>query len=524
MFDSKTKRRKFELLCSTNVFCLSILFHRLVGQSNKGFTHNQCRLKRMLHNATTADELDFRVRSLDNSPATPPKSSVSCMNGINDATGDATWWGMSAKPSDKVWVVYYLLTERAMIASRIAEELGLNRSTVSRHIKKLDKEQYIKRSHSFESHNKRIEATSNKSVTGYSKAYVKGPRSAEADIQVRRVANQEGVRAEPTLPGGAKPMIDIHRVDLNLPALDNGLPTSVHMQMDSWKRVEHPEKLIRGWAHVKGEPVETSVGPWNVYFRRKGEYLEDGSIKWGEFCLPNPVRITLPERWWISPDECLDEDSVYQKLNAGIFEVSTAIQKKYGFKLGLPKQKTSQLFEAGALRYDPELAKQVKDYRTSSGKGMMPIADGITADGSHDLLKDGFVHLDCETPLQAAMQTHPTKVLDHLLKEGMESMEQMRKVAEETVVTIEEQAVKSSDSIQNNFENHMATMVERMMNSFNEQFENHLQRFFDRQNQRAERIMREFQDRLQGVDPALPETQTDLFRFAPENEWPDDDM
>lgn len=429
-----------------------------------------------------------------------------------------------AKPSEKVWVVYFLLTERGMIASRIADELDLNRSTVSRHIKKLNREQYIKQSHSFESHNKRIETTSKKSVTGFSKAYVKGGRSQEADKHVQRIMRQEGVRAEPTLPGGAKPMIDIHRVDLNLPALEGGLPTQNHLTLDAWANVERPDKLIRGWAHVKGEPIETSVGAWNVYFRQKGAYREDGSIEWGEFCLPNPVRITLPDRWWVSPEECLDEDSIYKKLNAGIFEVSNAIQKKYGFKLGLPKQKTSQLFEAGALRYDPSLAEQVKEFRTASGKGMMPIAEGITADGSHNLLKDGFVHLDCETPMQAAMQTHPTKVLDHLLKEGMEQMNQMRKVAEETVVTIEEQAVRSSDSITANFETHMATMVERMMNSFNNQFEQHLQRFFDRQNERAERIMREFQDRLQGVDPALPETQTDLFRFAPENEWPNDDL
>lgn len=428
-----------------------------------------------------------------------------------------------AKPSDKVWVVYHLLTERSMIASRIAEELGLNRSTVSRHIKKLDKEQYIKQSHSFESHNRRIEATSKKSVTGFSKAYVKGARSQEADEHVRRLTRQEGVRAGPTMPGGAKPMIDIHRVDLNLPALKGGLPDEKHLSLEAWKSVQHPEKLIRGWAHVKGEPIETSVGPWNVYFRRKGQYAQDGSIQWGEFCLPNPVRITLPDRWWVSPDECLDEDSIYKKLNEGIFEVSTAIQKKYGFRLGLPKQKTSQLFEAGALRYDPELAEQVKAYRNASGKGMMPIAEGITADGSHDLLKDGFVHLDCESPLQAAMQTHPTMVLDHMLKESKSAMEEMRKVAEETVVTIEEQAVRSSDSIQGNFEAHMANMVERMMNSFNAQFEQHMQRFFERQNQRAERIMQQFQDRLQGIDPAMPETQTDLFRFMPENEWPNDD-
>lgn len=444
------------------------------------------------------------------------------MTRMDDETLDATWWGMSAKPSERIWVVYHLLTERGMIASRISEELNLNRSTVSRHISKLNKEQFIRRSTTFEAHNKRIEATSKRSVTGFSKAYVKGPRSNEADEFVKAIQGQVGVRAGPTLPGGATPMIDIHRVDLNLPALDGGLPSDSNMSLPSWDAVTYPEKLIRGWAHVKGEPIETSVGAWNVYFRRKGAYNDDGSIEWGAFCLPNPVRITLPDRWWVSAEECMDEDSVYKKLNQGIFEVSNQIQKKYGFKLGLPKQKTSQLFEAGALRYDPQLAKQVKDFRTASGKGMMPMADGITADGSHELLKDGFVHLDCESPLQAAMQTHPVAVLDHMMKETKESMDSFRKVAEETIVTIEEQAVRSSDSIQGNFEAQMGNLIEQMMNSFNERFENHLQRFFDNQNQRAQRIMQEFQDRLQGIEPENPESQTDLFRFIPENEWPED--
>ncbi len=444
------------------------------------------------------------------------------MTRIDETTSDATWWGMMAKPSQRMWVVYELLTERGMIATRISEELGLNRSTVSRHISKLLKEQYIKRSTSFEAHNKRIEATSKRSVTGFSKAYVKGARSQEADLHVEAIKSQVGVRAGPTLPGGAKPMIDIHRVDLNLPALDGGLPSEKHMALESWRTVTHPERLIKGWGLVKAEPIDTSVGAWNVYFRRRGKYNEDKTIEWGEFCTPHPVRITLPDRWWVSPEECLDEESIYKKLNEGIFEVSNAIQKKYGFRLGLPRQKTSQLFEAGALRYDPSLAKQVQDFRTASGKGMMPLAEGITADGSHDLLKDGFVHLDCESPLQAAMQTNPVTVLDHLLKESLGSMEQMRKVAEETVVTIEEQAVKSSNSITSDFEISMANMVEKMMNSFNERFEDHLQRFFDRQNERARRIMDEFHDRLRGIDPKNPESQTSIFEFIPENEWPDD--
>ena len=74
------------------------------------------------------------------------------MSGIDDATIGATWWGRSAKPSEMIWVVYELLVERGQIASRISEILEENRSTVSRHIKKLEREQYITRSVGFEAH------------------------------------------------------------------------------------------------------------------------------------------------------------------------------------------------------------------------------------------------------------------------------------------------------------------------------------------------------------------------------------
>lgn len=447
------------------------------------------------------------------------------MSGIEDATIDATWWGKSAKPSEMIWAVYELLVERGQIASRISEILGKNRSTVSRHIKKLEREQYITRSVGFEAHVKRIENTSKKSVSGYSKAYIKGNRAAEADRKISEIKGEVGVRAGPSLPGGAKPMIDIHRIDINLPANtkspNKGLPRGNILTNEHWDKVTYPDKLVRGWASIKGESIETSVGNWNVYFRRRGKKVGD-HIEWGDFCLPNPVRITLPDRLWLTPEECLDEKGVNSRLMQGIYEVSAKIQKKYGFILGMPKSKNSQLYEAGALRYDPDLAEKVRRNRTASGKGMLEVAEGITADGSHDLLKDDFVHLDCETPLQAAMQANPVSVLDHLMKESLATVEQMRKVGEETIVTIEEHAVKSSDSIQQQFEGSMGNLVERMMNSFNQRFEEHMQRFFDRQNRRAERIMQEFQDRLQGIDPDMPETQTSIFQFIPEKEWPDD--
>ena len=86
------------------------------------------------------------------------------MNETNDATADATRWWVFAPKKQKVWAVYEQLIHKNLIASRIAEELGLNRSTVSRHIKRLEKDQYIVHSRRLADHMKRIEATSKRSV------------------------------------------------------------------------------------------------------------------------------------------------------------------------------------------------------------------------------------------------------------------------------------------------------------------------------------------------------------------------
>ena len=458
------------------------------------------------------------------------------MTDIADATNNATKWGLSASRSQKVWAVYELLIHHNLIASRIAESLQLNRSTVSRHIKKLEREQYIVHSARLADHTKRIEATSKRSVSGFSKAYIRGPRGREADITLSRIKAQVGVRAgaeakpeyrTQPLPGGIAAMIDIHRIDINLPANlgapNKGLPTHERTEA-GWARIGvTPGKLVRGWALWSAPQIDSDIGKWNVYFRRRGKIIkneegEDMGLVWGEFCLPNPVRITLPDRFWVTVEEAMSNETIQSRVADAIWQVSREIQKTYGFNLGIPSSKTSQVFEAGTLRSDPELAQRLKEEREASGKGMLELADGITADGSHELLKDGFVHLDCETPQQAAMQANPTKVLDHLLKESLESMEQMRRVAEETVVTIEEHAVKSSDSITGKFENHMENLVERMMNTFEEKFNAHMEQFFTAQQDRVNRAIERFQARLEGVDPEVPETQQLLWDFFPDDE------
>ena len=90
--------------------------------------------------------------------------------------------------------------------------------------------------------------TSKKSVSGHSKAYIKGNRAAEADRKILEIKGEVGVRAGPTLPGGAKPMIDIHRIDINLPANikspNKGLPRENVLTNEHWDKVIYPTKLV----------------------------------------------------------------------------------------------------------------------------------------------------------------------------------------------------------------------------------------------------------------------------------------
>ena len=98
-------------------------------------------------------------------------------------------------------------------------------------------------------------------------------------------------------------------------------------------------------------------------------------------------------------------------------------------------------------------------------------------------------------------------------------MGEMTRVADESVQTIEEHAVKGSESIQSQFENHMANLVDRMMNTFEQRFENHLERFFTAQNERMEGIMQRVQERLEGIQPDdLTGEQLALFDFMDDDE------
>lgn len=423
-----------------------------------------------------------------------------------DATHSATW-PLSAKRNQKIWAVYECLVHDRVIGARIAEKLSLNRSTVSRHIKKLHEQGYIVRSERFEDHAKRIQATSNRSVSGFSKIYVRGPRADEADIALARAKSEVGVRAEAEatpLPGGAPTLIDIHRIDINIPINENGPRDGMPREspIEHWTEflgASIPKKLNRGWAHWKMPPIQSEIGEWNVYLRRKGKYVDE-EIEWGEFCKPNPVRITLPNRMWITPQEAMKPDEVRERVHEAIFHVSNQIQKLYGFSLGLPTSKSNQVFEAGAARYDPNLAEQVKKAR-KNGTGMLPLAPGITADGSHGLLNEGFVHLDCEDPQQAAFQANPVAALDFMMQEVRGAVSEMKRVADDSVSTIEEHAVSGAESIQNQVERMMMDLVERMHNTFEQRFQEHMNQFFEQNQERVDRAVARFEARLEGRMP-----------------------
>ena len=443
----------------------------------------------------------------------------------NTATIDATRW-FSGTTSQKKAAVYHLLINERQIANRIAEILGKNKSTISRWINRLVKEQYIIQSNSFIEHQKEMEQVREGSVSLRFKPYKPGPRAKEMDATIHKLQSQMGVHRKTPLwsplPGGVEPRIDIHRLDWNLP-INNDAPRGGQpheRSIESWARmgVVTSGKEIRGWIHFAAPDIESAIGPWRVRFRRKVSTDEDGKPVFGEFCTPHPVRITLPNRMIVTPEEAMDSSSIKKRIADSLFHVMAELSKTYGWGLGLPNQKNSQLFEAGVLRYDPKLAELVKKRRKSGEPRMLPIADGITIDGSHDLLDEGFVHLDTETTEQAAMQASPVLVMDTLFKQMTEMAETNAKIANESIETIEETGVNATNRIAENIQTDMMNLTERMHNTFEERFNEHLERFFEVQQLRVNRAIERFEARLRGQKITREEGQMSITEFFPDEE------
>ena len=141
-------------------------------------------------------------------------------------------------------------------------------------------------------------------------------------------------------------------------------------------------------------------------------------------------------------------------------------------------------------------------------------SDGsITADGSHDLLSSGFVHLDAKTTEQAAMQANPVMVMDTIHAKLTEMAENTAKIANESIETIEEQGVSATNRIAGNIESEMLNLVERMHNTFEERFNEHLEEFFAAQQLRVNRVIERFEARLRGQRVVNEEGQMVLTDF-----------
>ena len=180
------------------------------------------------------------------------------------------------------------------------------------------------------------------------------------------------------------------------------------------------------------------------------------------------------------------------------------------------RMRVNQPNEAGALRYGPKLAEEIIQHRRSNPE-MLKLTEGITADGSHDLLKEGVVHLDCEDVRQAAMQANPVATIEFLRLQMQQQSDQFEEVANSSIETIEEQSVRAAADIRDNFQNTMQNLVEQMMNTFEERFQAHLQQFFETNQTRVNRAIERFEARLRGMNPEAPEGQMTLF------DWTDED-
>ena len=204
---------------------------------------------------------------------------------------------------------------------------------------------------------------------------------------------------------------------------------------------------------------------------------------------------------------------IEHRIGSAVWEVRKHLCKTYGFDFAIDmRMRVNQPNEAGALRYDPELAEQIKQHRRTNPE-MLKLADGITADGSHDLLDEGAVHLDCEDIRQAAMQANPVATIEFMRLQMQQQTDQFEEVANSSIETIEEQSVRAAQDIRDMLTNSMQTMIEQMMNTFEVRFQEHLQQFFEHNQTRVNRAIERFEARLRGMNPEGSRRTNDAVRL-----------
>tara|TARA_B100001287_G_scaffold259806_1_gene247339 strand:- start:24489 stop:25880 length:1392 start_codon:yes stop_codon:yes gene_type:complete len=453
---------------------------------------------------------------------------------------ETRWWqsGNISRRGKARWIVYDLLINERLIAARIAETMGVGRPAVSKHIKSLLKDRFIVRATGLEEHYSQVK---NGSVTGAHKVYISGPKGQVAQQKIEHFISNMGVSGASTpseatrLPAGVEPTIDLHRLDFQVKLIPDGknYRQPPNRSMEQWKELGlRPKKGKRlgfslmgrpehrsNWGHWEWDNIETDLGEFKVHFKRRWRSVcdEDNNeigIDWEDWS--PTIRITGP-RVHLTVQEALTLDNPQGPVGGEVVAIVAKITSKLGFTLGLPMHR--QQPEYGTLIHDPELAKAIKERRKTNPK-MLEIADGITVDGSHELLDEGFVHIDCETPEQAAAQAAPIKAIDHTMNRITDMMEQFRAMTDSSMEAIEEHAVRTTDNISGQLENQLGTIVQQLQYSMEEsivrmqqRFNEWLDQFAQQQQERIARVIVRFEQRLQGNAEEIREGQRTLFDF-----------
>jgi predicted transcriptional regulator len=442
--------------------------------------------------------------------------------------------------------IYYLLIHEGLIASRISERLGIGRAAVSKQIKKLSSGGFIQKAENFLEHNKQLKQVAKGSATGKCNAYVQGPNSKLLEDKIRENKTSEGGArgAEARsgaddaidnmdrladewqinrLPGGRDPYIDVHRIDYTLRVV--GIVNEELFSRKVGIDFAEPKTLMRGNWGTWG-PLEIATGAegelgWNAYINR--QFTKKGDeLNW--LANATSVRLTLPKRIWITPEQARIEGLAKSLINNGLWECINYLGKEYGIQFGLPKERQSE--EYGVLWNDPSLAKRVKD------EGVVHIADGIHADDSHGLASEGIVHIDTDSPVKAADVANPLAAFAGGMKGMREFFDNAQTILNETTVMMEERLLDSADRLAQINQDHVGIVVEQMSNSWQDKMDGFIKSqediwakerdtFFEKQRKAFDKIVEHFQEKYGRIFQERAEGQSvleDWIAFEKDNQ------
>ena len=439
-----------------------------------------------------------------------------------------------------------MIIHEGLIASRISERLGIGRAAVSKQIKKLSSGGFIQKAENFLEHNKQLDQVAKGSATGKCKAYVKGPNSELLEGKIKESKSSEGgargagarTGADDAidnmdrladewqinrLPGGRDPYIDVHRIDYTLRVV--GIVNKELFSRKVANDFAEPKTLMRGNWGTWG-PLEIATGAegelgWNAYINRQFTKKEN-ELQW--LASATSVRLTLPKRIWITPEQARIEGLAKSLINNGLWECINHLGKEYGIQFGLPKERQSE--EYGVLWNDPSLAKRVKE------EGVVHIADGIHADDSHGLVSEGIVHIDTDSPVKAADVANPLAAFAGGMKGMREFFDNAQTILNETTVMMEERLLESSDRLAEINQDQVGIVVDQMANSWQGKMDEFIKTqetlwakerdtFFDKQRKAFDKIVEHFQEKYGKIFKERSKGQSvieDWIAFEKENQ------